>query len=183
MPPASAPPKQDDLPSILDIEASGFGRGSYPIEIGLIRSDGRSWCTLIHPHPDWTSWCREAEGIHGVPRAVLFEKGRDIQQVANRLNELLAGQTIYSDAWGQDYAWLALLFETAERRMGFRLEALHGLLSEPQKAIWHDTRRRVESLLGLQRHRASADARILQMTYHWSRQAGASPSPHHALNG
>ena len=32
-----------ELPIIIDIEASGFGRGSYPIEIGYHMPDGESY--------------------------------------------------------------------------------------------------------------------------------------------
>ena len=35
------------LPTILDIEASGFGPGSYPIEIGFVTGAGKAWCSLI----------------------------------------------------------------------------------------------------------------------------------------
>jgi hypothetical protein len=45
-----------EVPAVLDVEASGFGAGSYPIEIGYIASDGTSYCTLIRPAPSWTHW-------------------------------------------------------------------------------------------------------------------------------
>lgn len=41
------------LPTILDIEASGFGRGSYPIEVGFVAGDGTLFCGLVRPEPDW----------------------------------------------------------------------------------------------------------------------------------
>ena len=28
------------LPPIIDVEASGFGRGSFPIEVGFVMADG-----------------------------------------------------------------------------------------------------------------------------------------------
>ncbi len=40
-----------DLPTVIDVEASGFGAGSYPIEVGVAFPDGRSWCCLIRPEP------------------------------------------------------------------------------------------------------------------------------------
>jgi len=45
-----------DAPAVLDIEASGFGRDSYPVEIGYVLPDGQTWCTLIRPAPAWTHW-------------------------------------------------------------------------------------------------------------------------------
>ena len=38
-----------DVPTILDLEASGFGRDSYPIEVGYVLPDGSSFCSLIRP--------------------------------------------------------------------------------------------------------------------------------------
>ena len=34
-------------PDIIDIEASGFGPDSYPIEIGVALSSGEKYCSLI----------------------------------------------------------------------------------------------------------------------------------------
>tara|TARA_Y100001951_G_scaffold105246_1_gene121039 strand:+ start:7658 stop:7939 length:282 start_codon:yes stop_codon:yes gene_type:complete len=34
------------LPTIIDIEASGFGAASYPIEIGVVRYDGANYSGL-----------------------------------------------------------------------------------------------------------------------------------------
>lgn len=169
------------LPTILDIEASGFGKGSYPIEVGLIRSDGKSFCTLIKPAAEWAEWNDDAEKVHGVSRQVLQDKGRPIQDVAEQLNELLAGTTVYTDAWGQDYTWLSLLHEAASVPMEYRVESLSVLLTECQKSVWHGTRDRVEQVLGLQRHRASSDARVIQMTYHWSSNSEACQSAHAAI--
>ncbi|MFO1249856.1 MAG: hypothetical protein U1E77_01625 [Inhella sp.] len=39
------------LPAFIDIEASGFGRGSYPIEVGFVDRDGQLFCTLVQPRP------------------------------------------------------------------------------------------------------------------------------------
>ena len=39
-PAALAPP--EEAPAVLDIEASGFGRGSYPIEVGFVLANGEA---------------------------------------------------------------------------------------------------------------------------------------------
>ena len=52
-----------DAPTVLDIEASGFGRGSYPIEIGYCLPNGDTFCTLIKPEPEWQHWDAEAEKL------------------------------------------------------------------------------------------------------------------------
>ncbi|AZZ95040.1 hypothetical protein EUZ85_00830 [Hahella sp. KA22] len=169
------------LPAIIDVEASGSGRGSYPIEVGFIRADGFSYCSLIKPQPTWTDWDESAQQAHGVSRQTLAARGKDVRDVARDLNAQLAGQTIYSDAWGQDFAWLSLLFAEAGVPMEFKVEPLSMLMSETQKSVWGATRARVEQMLGLPRHRASGDARILQMTYHWSSGSEQCRSQHAAL--
>lgn len=152
-------------PAILDVEASGFGRGSYPIEVGFVLPDGRSHCLLIRPEPDWQEWDAEAERLHGIPRAQLLTKGRSAFEVAQFLNDHLGGLTVYSDAWGNDQSWLALLFEYAALPIRFRLDTLRKLLSEAQLQLWADTKKAVERELDLGRHRASNDARVLQLAY------------------
>jgi len=172
---------KQSLPIIIDVEASGFGQGSYPIEVGFIGSEGASFCSLIKPQPSWTDWDTEAAKIHGLSREILDVRGQGVIEVANMLNHHLSDMTVYSDAWSQDFAWLSLLFDEAEKRMTFKLEPLSALMSESQKSVWHPTRKRVEQMLGLSRHRASSDARILQMTYHWSDGSELCKSHHAAL--
>ncbi len=152
-------------PVLLDIEASGLGRGSYPIEVGYALADGRSKCLLIKPLDDWQMWDANAECLHGISRAQLRLRGLDVVSVAETLNRELGGMTVYSDAWGNDQSWLALLFDRAERVQGFRLQALRALLNEKQLGLWTATKQIVERELALGRHRASNDARVLQQTY------------------
>lgn len=153
------------IPAILDIEASGFGRGSYPIEIGFVLADQRSQCVLIKPHPEWSMWDAGAERLHGIQRAQLQQRGTEIKAAAHILNEALRGQIVYSDAWGNDQSWLALLFEYADFLPTFKLQTLRALLSDAQLALWQPTKQAVIKELALGRHRASNDARILQLTY------------------
>lgn len=152
-------------PAVLDIEASAFGRGSYPIEVGVVLPDGEAHCHLIRPEADWTRWDESAEAVHGIPRRVIEERGRPVDEVAQVLNLLLEGQTVYSDAWSFDNTWLSLLFYHAGVPQMFRLEALTRLLNEAQMDTWADTKSAVIEEMGLTRHRASSDAKILQQTY------------------
>ena len=85
-------------------------------------------------------------------------------EIATTLNERLHGMTVYSDAWAHDYTWLNRLYEAADRTPSFKLDNLRALLTDAEAACWHDVKRRVVLSLGLARHRASADARILQQT-------------------
>jgi hypothetical protein len=168
------------VPAIIDFEASGLGRGSYPIEVGYVLEDGRSACCLIRPEPDWTSWCADAQRLHGIPRALLLERGRPAVEVARLLNAALAGRTLYTDAWGNDYSWMSLLFDAAGLVPRFRLQPLQQLLSENQQRVWDSVRGQAAAELDLARHRASSDARVLQATFVRTQTQGGvlAPLPH-----
>ncbi|GGX51088.1 3'-5' exonuclease [Saccharospirillum salsuginis] len=153
------------LPGILDIEASGFGRGSYPIEVGVATETGDEYAWLITPEPDWDHWDDDAEAIHGIRRDQLLSEGYPVTLVADQLNELLEGQIMYSDGWGFDSGWLALLFYHARKTMTFRLETLPRILSDYQLSIWDETKERIRREQQLTHHRAGKDARVLQLTF------------------
>ena len=153
------------IPAIMDFEASGLGRGSYPIEVGYVLGDGRSACFLIRPEPEWVGWSEEAQQLHGIDRDLLMRKGHPVQQVAYWLNHQLAGETLYTDAWGSDLTWLSLLFDAADRVPRFRLQSLRVLLCEGQEKLWHETHATISRELAIKRHRASGDARLLQQTF------------------
>ncbi|WP_342769746.1 hypothetical protein [Marinospirillum perlucidum] len=153
------------MPFIIDLEASGFGRGSYPIEVGFARPDGQVAARLIKPEPDWTHWSEEAEQVHGISREQLFEEGLSAREVALWLNEELQGETVYSDSWGFDSSWLALLFHHAGCMQRFRIDTLNKLLSEKQLAAWGQIKQQVLDDLHLVRHRAADDAYMLQRTF------------------
>ena len=172
--PNSPPRAPDHPPSIMDIEASGFGLGSYPIEIGIVMPEGRAWCSLVRPEADWQHWDPNAAAMHGITREQLQLYGRSPTEIADTLNEWLHGEVIYSDAWAHDFTWLSKLYDAAERTPHFRLENLRLLLSDDEAASWHELKRQVASTLALERHRASADARLLQTTLMALRQAEAA---------
>jgi hypothetical protein len=161
-------------PAIIDIEASGFGKGSYPIEVGFVLPDGRSECCLIKPVECWTHWNPAAEATHRISRETLQSHGKSVQEVADLLNRQLRGLTVYSDAWSHDFVWLAVLFDAAERSPSFRLEHLVTLMSDYGADHWHAVRDEVEHDLQLGRHRASNDARVLQTTWLRLHQARAA---------
>lgn len=155
----------DTLPSIIDLEASGFGRQSYPIEVGYILGNGDTFCSLIKPAEGWDRWDQSAEDVHGISQEILLSVGKPISEIAQTINEQLSGSTIYSDAWGNDSSWLGLLFDEANMPMRFRMDSIRSLLTEEQAARWHDTKEKVIESISLKRHRASADAAILQKTF------------------
>jgi hypothetical protein len=150
-------------PCVLDIEASGFGRHSYPIEVGYVLPDGRARCTLIQPAPEWTHWDPAAENVHHIARQTLLQHGRPAAEVVRMLNHDLAGLTVYCDGWAHDYSWLGALFETAGAMPHFRLESAYRLLDERALGRLTALQQQARADLGLSRHRASADARVLQV--------------------
>lgn len=151
-------------PPIIDIEASGFGSASYPIEVGFVLPDGTSYCALIQPAEGWSHWDESAERVHLVNRQTLQEHGRPAHEVARQLNTRLQGQTVYCDAWYHDFTWLSRLFNTVGSHQAFQLEDIRTLLNEAQTEHWHLTKLKIQAELGLPRHRASNDAKILQAT-------------------
>lgn len=165
----------DTLPAIIDIEASGFGAGSYPIEIGYYQPGGQMFCSLIRPQPDWTHWDPGAEKVHGVTREILAQHGKPVLDVAQHLNQAFRGQTVYSDAWAHDYPWLWRLYDAADLSPSFHLKDLRELLGDCEQTCWHETRAAVELRLQLRRHRASGDARTLYETLCETRRLCALP--------
>ncbi|MDN3922505.1 3'-5' exonuclease [Roseateles violae] len=161
------------LPAILDLEASGFGRGSYPIEVGFVDGQGRSFCSLIRPVADWQHWDERAQALHGISREALLAHGRPPEWIAAEMNARLAGQTVYCDGWGNDYPWLARMFDAAGMQPRFRLDDLRRLLSEDEAAGWHGLTEQMRRELKTERHRASSDARILQLALQRLRQQRA----------
>ena len=153
------------LPAIIDLEASGFGKGSYPIEVGFVLPEGAMFCTLILPPPHWRHWDEKAQAVHHISRDVLQSHGKPAPEVARMLNAQLRGRTIYSDGWANDYTWISLLFDEAELTPAFKLDNLRSLLDEQQANAWHACKETVMAELNLPRHRASTDARVLQLTY------------------
>ena len=170
-------------PTVLDVEASGFGRNSYPIEVGFVLPTGLTYCTLIRPEDDWTHWDAQAAQIHHISRALIIDRGLPAHLVAQKLNSELRGQTVYSDGWANDYTWLGMLYEAAGISPSFRLENLRILLSEAEADQWHSVKDQVSAENLLQRHRASSDARLLQLTFQRLRQnvsTSNASAPRHA---
>lgn len=154
-----------NVPPIIDLEASGFGRGSYPIEVGFALEDRVVHSFLIKPAPSWLHWSVEAELIHGISRADLQEAGMTPREVALKMNDMLRGKTLYSDAWSFDSSWMGRLFDEAELVQRFRIETINKLLTPAQMEMWTDTKQSLWSEMRIERHRAANDVQVLQETY------------------
>ena len=153
------------IPTIIDIEASGFGKGSYPIEVGFITASQDIACSLIKPSDNWTSWHEEAEFVHGIKRELLFTKGKTIFSIARWLNDTFKDGVVYTDAWMNDMCWLGRLYDEAEIAQTFKLESILTLLTDTEREAWSGVQQLIIKETKLRRHRASADAKIIQQTY------------------
>ncbi|WP_430460862.1 hypothetical protein ACQUQU_16795 [Thalassolituus sp. LLYu03] len=153
------------IPPIIDLEASGFGRGSYPIEVGFATEDRVVHSFLIKPAPTWLHWSVEAELIHGISRSQLDSDGMTPREVALKMNDMLRGKTLYSDAWSFDSSWMGRLFDEAELVQRFRIETINKLLTPQQMELWTDTKQTLWSEMHIERHRAANDVQVLQETY------------------
>ncbi|WP_415890899.1 hypothetical protein ACMXYV_06225 [Neptuniibacter sp. SY11_33] len=119
----------------IDLEASGLGAESYPIEIAWINDEtGEQDNFLINPDSaaGWRYWDEYAEEMHGIEREEAVSKGLDIKQACSRLNKKLKGKTLISDAFEFDLFWLTRLFEATGIQPSFRMAGLDRILSKEQ---------------------------------------------------
>ncbi len=117
--------------AFLDLEASGLGAASWPIEVGWCFEGGEPETMLIRPADDWSqdAWDKNAEALHGLTFDSLRASGLPIGEVCNRLNQALEGVAVYSDAPDWDGFWLYRLFAAARVRQRFSLSDFGDLFS------------------------------------------------------
>lgn len=153
----------------LDIEASGLGEGSFPVEVGWAYLTGGSGSLLIRPEADWPAdvWDELAEDLHGLSYEQLLREGVPARDVAEALNRRLTRTPpflVLSDAADVDSAWLDRLFEATPEARGFDLDEeaaarqklLVGSLTMPVRSIAAPDQQQ-----GTPWHRAQADAERL----------------------
>jgi DNA polymerase III epsilon subunit-like protein len=120
----------------IDLEASGLGAESYPIEVAWINDDTGDYDSfLINPESaqDWTYWDDYAEEVHGIDRGDLVSKGLDIIHACERMNKKLKGKTLISDALEFDLFWLKRLFKATGMEPNFTMAGLDRILSKEQR--------------------------------------------------
>lgn len=139
----------------MDIEASGLGPRSYPIEIAWKCSrTGESDLFLINPASafGWCDWDLRAAQMHGISQTMLSEEGIDVRSACQRLNSALAGREVISDALEFDYFWVRRLFEAGMMHPAFTMRGIDALLSGEQLVQY-----RLVAKAQVRRHRAMAD--------------------------
>jgi hypothetical protein len=142
---------------ILDVEASGLGDDSYPIEVAwqhrFIQAKFDSF--LIKPEPSWQYWDAYAEEqIHHISRDTLASDGISVVEAASRLNASLRGLTVYTDAPPYDRRWIATLFRTAAIEQSFEIQDVRFFVPPDKEGAY---RRRFN--MTPVRHRALDDVR------------------------
>ncbi|NOY69249.1 MAG: hypothetical protein GXP53_07115 [Deltaproteobacteria bacterium] len=92
---------------IIDFEASGLSKSSYPIEVAWGSSVKTVASYLLNPDKmdGWTDWNPKSYEFHQIPREKLLVNGKDPRRVAKLMIDDLAGQTAYSDEPRFDNMW------------------------------------------------------------------------------
>jgi hypothetical protein len=108
-----------DVPVFYDCEASCIG--DSPTEIGwafvnMSTGEVQSESHLVKPPPCWDMqpvWDPDAEKLHGISLGQLRAYGRPHFETARRMNQILAGRKLFSDAPADDERWLRMVFDEA----------------------------------------------------------------------
>lgn len=166
------------LPIFIDFEASSLSHASYPIEVGWSDASGvvESW--LISPAgiADWNEWNTESERVHGIAHQELLAEGQSPLWVCRRIEEVLGGATLYSDAPPFETMWLERLFAACGRSVpDITVASVDDLLLDMLASRMADERspRLALSVLKLHarnsvagRHRAGWDVEYLVELWH-----------------
>ncbi len=111
-----------------DVEASSLYKLSYPIEVAVCGIEMHPESMLIKPLPHWDDWSAESQAVHNISRAMLASDGQDAKLVALRINALVQGHYVFSDAPGFDANWYARLFTDVDVKPMFRLQNYDSLM-------------------------------------------------------
>jgi hypothetical protein len=77
----------------------------------------------------WIDWSQESEAIHGIPRSLLLDSGKQPSWVCHRMSQQLAGKIAYSDNPDYDSMWLSKLYAgSSSGRAPFYLRDIDELL-------------------------------------------------------
>ena len=160
--------------AFVDVEASGLGPYSWPIEVGWGFHGHEPRSVLVRPHESWSmqAWEKSAEALHRIAPNDLLEGGRTPVEVALGLNAALGDAEVYSDAPDYDSFWLFRLYDAAGVKPNYKLRDLGDLLRPVWPGAPHDLVARA-GRVAPHTHRAADDVRHLQTMYEIAlREAG-----------
>ncbi|MFC3149445.1 hypothetical protein ACFOEK_00215 [Litoribrevibacter euphylliae] len=145
----------------MDFEASGLSKESYPIEVGLTNGES-SFSALIKPMGHWTHWDKNAERVHTLDQSKLTSDGIKATTVANILNAILEGTTVFCDSIEWDGFWLNVLFSDTAIHRRFEISDIKELLIEDEKLERYLERKAyIEQSPQHISHRALNDANVI----------------------
>ena len=117
-------------------------------------------------------WDPDAEKLHGISLKQLHEQGRPPFEVARRMNDVLAGRELFSDAPADDERWLRIIFDEAGLDPAFTIRRTHAdvLIAQLAAKLGWDSASYVAAKAETDRisprtHRAEADARHLAVLW------------------
>ena len=163
--------ERHDSIAFIDLEASGLGPQSWPIEVGWAIGDARPQSQLIQPDVTWReeSWEPSAEALHQISIGKLKKNGSKPPDLCNLLNDKLTGHKVYSDAPDWDAFWLSRLFQAAKVRQKFSLHSMADLINPMIQGREEAVLAQADSLAPT-RHRAAEDVVYLQTLYRLARE-------------
>lgn len=154
--------------AFLDVEASGLGSGSYPIELGWAIPWSASGGVLIRPALDWTYWNPASERLfHRISRQHLEQHDVPPAQALAQIIKAVQGHQVYSADPDFDVHWLGLLaraaWETTPFEIGDAQKLFRAAAAQRHRnldAITIEAERRRPHI-----HRAQADAEQLALIW------------------
>ena len=152
--------------AFIDLEASGLGPKSWPIEVGWGFHGWPARSMLIKPAVNWSleAWEKSAEELHGISPDKLVQGGTPPLEVALVLNAAFANADVYSDAPSFDGFWLYRLYEAAGVRANFRLHSLANLINELTTSTPTELSAKAQQIAP-HTHRALEDVKHMQALY------------------
>jgi hypothetical protein len=151
--------------NIIDFEASSLDlQKSYPIQVGVALDDGTTYSAYIKPEESWTDWNPKSQEVHGIPRHVLRDCGKDVKTVAQELCEFIGEETVYCDGGVYDFHWLSVLFHHAKVHNTINVELVRFILPSDLRYKYHPLKEETAKTMDLKEHDAGNDALIIQST-------------------
>ncbi len=152
--------------AFIDLEASGLGAKSWPVEVGWAFAQGDAKGMLIKPDNSWSddAWDPAAQRLHGLERSQLMHDGMSATAVCKTMNAALRDAEVYSDAPDWDGFWLFRLFSAGGVKQAFSLHDFGRFIRPLAGAREPDLHQRA-ARIAPRRHRAAADALFLRTLY------------------
>jgi len=157
--------KKEPAPIFLDCEASSLDHESYPIEIAWGAAPGEIESHLINPYgypQSYTNWDIGAQAVHGLSRNFLSKNGRHPETIAKRMDEMLSGQIVYTDAPDFDGFWCRRLFEAVNRPLNIEFRDIDVLFRKllPQEFWYVDMLQHYSTKLELLKVQARTNVKV-----------------------